>query len=121
MSATELERLVVRGREIVARQRELAAKLGNEFPIAGALLETYEKSLALFEDYRRQEVLAKPVDEAVGGSSALLVASYSNCPSPDDTTVPKQDHQDRMRGVVLVMEILRDAGYQCELAKETLH
>jgi hypothetical protein len=117
--ATEFERRVVRGRQIVARQRELAAKLGEDLPIAVALLAAYERSLALLENaYERSTVLTNTVDKAVRGSRALLVA---NCPSPADTTGPGQDHQEGMRAVALIMEILREGGYHCELTKETMH
>jgi hypothetical protein len=120
LSATELERRVVRGREIVARQRELAAKLGEDCPLAIKVLNQFERFLALLEDRQRKEVLTNTVEKAVRGSGALLVASFPICPSPADITGPEPpDHQGRMRRVALVMEILRDAGYQSELAKET--
>jgi hypothetical protein len=118
-AATELERRVIRGRQIVGRQRELAAKLGEDLPIAIALLEIYERSLALLENaYARRDVLADTADEAVRAPGAFLVA---NCPCPAGTTGPGQDHQERMLAVALVIEILREGGYHCELAKETMH
>jgi hypothetical protein len=121
LSATELERRVVRGREIVARQRELAAKLGEDFPLAVKLLNEFERSLALLEDIQRREVLTNTVNKAVRGSGALLVASIPICPSPADIIGPQPDYQDRMRDVALIMDILRDAGYRCELANDTVH
>jgi hypothetical protein len=41
--------VLVRGRQIVERQRELVAKFGEQIPIAVALLKSFESSLALFE------------------------------------------------------------------------
>jgi hypothetical protein len=77
LSATELERRVVRSRQLVARQREFAAKLGEDFPVAVKLLKEFERSLALLEDsYRWREVLTNTVGKAVSGSNALLVASF---------------------------------------------
>jgi hypothetical protein len=120
-AVTESERLV-RGRQIVARQRELAERLGNVLPIAVALLETYEKSLSLLEKAcQRAEVLSNAGDNAVPGPRGLLAASSPNGPSPVDRAVPKLDYQARMREVALVMELLSEGGYDCELAKETAH
>jgi hypothetical protein len=61
------------------------------------------------------------VNKAVPGFGALLVASFPICPSPADIIWPEPDYQDRMRQVGLIMDILRDAGYPCELAKDTMH
>jgi hypothetical protein len=116
LSATELERRVVRGREIVARQRELAAKLGEDCPLAVKVLNEFERFLALLEDRQRREVL-----KAVPGFGALLVAPFPICPSSTDMFGPEPDYQDRMRHVARIMDVLRDAGYQCELAKDSLH
>jgi hypothetical protein len=122
LSATELERRVVRGREIVARQRKLAAKLGENCPLAIKVLNEFERFLALLEDRQRREVFTNTVDKSVRGAGALLVAAFPICPSPTDITGPElPDYQDRMRRVALVMEILRDAGYHCELAKDSMH
>ena len=119
-ATTELERRVVRGRQMVARQRELAVKLGEELPIAVALLKTYENSLALLENaVQRSRVLADTVDKAVCGSSALLVASFPSCLEPAGTTGPQRDHQEQMLDVSRLMEILRGGGYHCELADQT--
>src|SRR5262245_41842558 len=121
-AATELERRVVRGRQMVARQRELAAKLGEDLPVAVALLKTYERSLALLENaVQRSRVLADTVDRAVCGSSALLVASFPNCLEPGGTSDPQRGHQEQMRDVARLMEILRGGGYHCELAEKNLH
>jgi hypothetical protein len=38
-----------------------------------------------------------------------------------DMPVMLKVHQDRMRDVALILDILHDAGYQCELAKDTMH
>ena len=121
LSATELERRVVRGREIVARQRELAAKLGEDCPLAVKVLNEFERFLALLEDRQRREVFTNTVDKSVRGAGALLVAPFPICPSSADMFGPEPDYQDRMRHVARIMDILRDAGYPCELAKDTMH
>ena len=121
MLSSELERRVVRGRQIVARQQELAAKLGKEFPIALALVETFEKSLVLIEQHYQREVLATAVDGAVGGLSAPLAVSVPICFEPDGTTDPGRDYQQQMRDVARLMELLRNGGYRCELAEGTMH
>ena len=46
----EADRRVGRARQIVARQRDLVARVGEQVPIAVALLHTFERSLALFEE-----------------------------------------------------------------------
>jgi hypothetical protein len=115
-AATESKR-VVRGRQIVARQRKLAARLGNVRPIAVALLQAYEKSLALLEETRQRNEVSNAVDNADPEPRGFLVASFPNCPSRADGTGPNA----RMREVALVMKLLREGGYDCELAKETMH
>jgi hypothetical protein len=79
------------------------------------LLNEFERFLALLEDRQRREVLTNTVDKAVRGSGALLVASFP------DIIGPEPDYQDGMRDVALIMDVLRDAGYHCELAKDTMH
>jgi hypothetical protein len=38
-----------------------------------------------------------------------------------DATGAKLDHQERMRAVARILEILRGGGYHCELEQQTLH
>jgi hypothetical protein len=116
---SEAERRVDRGRQIVARQRELVAKLGEQFPIAVTLLKNFERSLALFEEvlatHQRNEV---PIARA---EQALVVPTTPNCLEEVDATGAKLDHQERMRAVARILEILREGGYHCELDQKTLH
>jgi hypothetical protein len=95
---------------MVARQRELAAALGDEFPVAAALLETYEWRLALLEETFQRR-----------GSGASIVDSFTNCDEPVDAINPMPDYEDQMHAVARVVEILREGGYHCEVAEETLH
>jgi len=94
LKAIEAERRVSRGREIVSRQRDLVAKLGDGHPIAVALLNTFEALLALYEANlaasRRDEVVADNTEEA------------------------------NWRKVFRIMEILGEGGYDCDL-QLTLH
>ena len=116
---SEAERRVDRGRQIVARQRELVAKLGEQFPIAVTLLKSFERSLALFE-----EVLATRQRNEVSiarAEQALVVPTTPNCLEEVDATGAKPDHQERMRAVARILEILREGGYHCELDQKTLH
>jgi hypothetical protein len=116
----EAERRVGRARQIVARQRDLVARVGEEeVPIAVALLQTFERSLALFEEAlagrkRGEALIVRGEEQLVCNSKALLPAPISNCLEPADVTRPKLD-------VASIMEILREGGYDCELAQETLH
>ena len=112
LSVAEIERRVVRGREIVERQRQLAAKIGNDFPIAIALLAAFEKSLALLEVHHQPDVLANARDESARGSDVLQIAS-----------VPELEimaYQKEMRDTARVLEILRSSGYECKLAEPTM-
>jgi hypothetical protein len=94
LKAIEAERRVSRGREIVSRQRDLVAKLGDGHPIAVALLTTFEALLALYEanlaTFRRDEVVADDTEEA------------------------------NWRKVFRIVEVLREDGYDCDL-QQTLH
>ena len=116
---SEAERRVDRGRQIVARQRELVAKLGEQFPIAVTLLKSFERSLALFEEvlatHQRDEVSIARAEQA------LVVPTTPNCLEEVDATGAKLDHQERMRAVARILEILREGGYHCELDQKTLH
>jgi hypothetical protein len=114
-----LERRIHRGRQIVARQRALVTKFGGEVPIALALLETFESSLAIFEKTlaarQRDEVLIARAEQAVRNSKAVLEAPIPNCLEPADAIGPKLDYTH-------IVKILREGGYDCELlAQETLH
>jgi hypothetical protein len=114
-----LEHRIRRCRQIVARQRELVAKFGGEVPIALALLQTFESSLAIFEKtllaHQRYEVLIARAEQAVGSSKSALEAPIPNCLEPADAIGPKLDY-------TYIMKILREGGYDCELlAQETLH
>jgi len=112
------ERRVDRGRQIVARQRELVAKLGERFPIAVALLKNFEDLLAIFErdlaTHQRKEVSIARAEQA------LVAPTTPNCLEEADVTA-KLDHQERMRAVARILEILREGGYHCELDQQTLH
>lgn len=112
-AATELEQRIVRGRQIVARQRELAAEMGNAFPVAVMLLATCEKSLALLEHSYRQSVPDGTVNKAIPQLSGFLVA----LPSPAEAAASELNYQDRMRHVARIMEILGEGGYHCRLEK----
>ena len=116
---SEVERRVDRGRQIVARQRELVAKLGERFPIAVAILKNLEDLLAIFErdlaTNQRNEVSIARAEQA------LVAPTTPNCLEEADATRAKLDHQERMRAVARVLEILRGAGYHCELDQKTLH
>jgi hypothetical protein len=68
-------------------------------PIAVELLEVYERSLVLFENSTNRQ----RQDAIIASTSAM------------------QDHEKQMRKVARVLEILREAGYDCELAQGTLH
>ena len=98
------ERRVIRGRQIVARQREIASASGT--PLSIALLETFEASLAVFEDNLTRHLRD-------GGLCAEQLAR------PISQTVI--DYQARSRRVASVMEILREGGYACELTQPILH
>jgi hypothetical protein len=115
----QAERRVGRARQIVARQRDVVARVGEQVPIAVALLQTFERSLALFEEVlagrkRGEALIVRGEEQLVCNSKALLPAPISNCLEPADVTRPKLD-------VASIMEILREGGYDCELAQETLH
>jgi hypothetical protein len=54
-------------------------------------------------------VLASPASEA---------ERIATCPEPAETAGPKSDTQAQARNVDRIMEILREAGYHCELLQE---
>ena len=98
---------------------DLVARVGEQVPIAVALLQTFERSLALFEEVlagrkRGEALIVRGEEQLVCNSKALLAAPIPNCLEPADVTRPKLD-------VASIMEILREAGYDCEFAQETLH
>jgi hypothetical protein len=106
LNATEAERRVTRGREIVARQRDVIAKVGEvpqavallkvgEVPQAVALLKTFEGLLALYED---------------------ILAAYQ----PAAGLLAESPEEANWRQVFRVMEILREGGYDCDL-QQTSH
>jgi hypothetical protein len=120
------ERRVARSRQIVARQRGLVAKFGEQIPIAVALLETFERSLALHEEtlaaFQRDRALTVRAEEQiVRNSKALLPTPIPNCLKPADATGPALDYQAKSLAVAHIMGILREGGYDCELAQEVLH
>jgi hypothetical protein len=106
---SQQRRRVDRGRQIVARQRELVAKHGDRLPVAVALLETYERTVRLFElgldRCERRVVLAEQSAEKVVEAAEVT---------------QKLTYQEQMRAVAHLMEVLRSGGYHCELAEETL-
>src|SRR4051812_32185539 len=101
-AVSEAERRICRAHEIISRQRELVARLGDRMPVAAMLLENFEKSAALLEQalasYRRNEAVM-----------AVAAASL------------QQDNQQQMRDIARIMEVLRQGGFQCGLRNETLH
>src|SRR5215471_7309150 len=100
---SEAERRLDRGRQIVARQRELVAKLGERSPIAVALLKIFERSLAIFEEVlatnQRNEVFIARAEQA------LVAPTTPNCLEEADATRAKLDHRERMRAVARVLDI----------------
>src|SRR5215472_10075333 len=100
---SEAERRVDRGRQIVARQRELVAKLGEQFPIAVTLLKNFERSLALFEEvlatHQRDEVSIARAEQA------LVVPTTPNCLEREVAAERKPEPQARMRAVARNLEI----------------
>lgn len=110
MYVAEAEHRIHRGRQIVARQRELVEKLAETAPIAVELLKVFETSLALLENtlanYQRHE-------------PAVCNLVELSSPIPDAADNPVRD--DEMRVVDRLMEILRAGGYHCELPQDTLH
>ena len=103
----DAERRVNRGRKIVAQQQELVARLKKPWPAALELLKAYKRTLALFEEtlamYRlRYREVAKNA-----GVEGNAITSMSEC--------------EEARAIARLLEILRGAGYHCELTQETLH
>src|SRR5262245_55770190 len=108
----EAERRIDRGRQIIARQRELVAKVGAAVPVAVELLKAYETTLALLENtlanYQRHE-------------PAVCNAEVLSSPVPDATDNPVPDDDEPISEVVRLLEIFRAGGYHCELPQDTLH
>jgi len=120
---SEAEAHVVRAEEIVSRQRECGANVGELLaPRAVALLKTFEGLLAVSEDslaaYQRRAARA---EQAVHSSKAPSAAPIQDCPEPADPVAPTLDHQDQTCDIDHIMEILREAGYHCESLHENLH
>jgi hypothetical protein len=116
---SEAERRVHRGRQIVARQREFVAKFGEQVPIALALLKNFEDLLALFERTQAlNEALAVEAEQSV--VNAAVAAPMARCHEPADPVALTLDHQDQTCDIDHIMEILREAGYHCELLQENL-
>lgn len=105
---SEVERRVIRGRQIVARQRDLVAQLGGRLPMAVALLRNFETTLAISEE----RLAADQRQRVVTVSSQPVIASPAATQLDDPADV---------RAVAHLMEILRQGGYACELAYDTLH
>jgi len=119
---SEAERHIVRGRQIVARQRDLVAKIGEQdAPRAVALWRTFERSLTIIEEilaaHQRNEVPTATTEQALRSSKALLVP-IPNCLEPADATGPKLVHQVKS-AAAHIMKILREGGYDCERTRST--
>jgi hypothetical protein len=84
---SQAERDVVRGRKIVARQRELVARFGEQMPIAVALLQTFEGTLAQFEN-----ILA-------GQRQEIRSARACHSGAADTTTALELNHQEQISAV----------------------
>src|SRR5262245_10644235 len=108
----EAERRIDRGRQIVARQRELVEKVGAAVPVAVELLKAYETTLALLENtlanYQRHE-------------PAVCNAEVLSSPIADAADNAVRDDEEQVREVAYLMEILRAGGYHCEHPQDTLH
>ena len=115
----EAESRVDRGRQIVARQRELATKVAEAAPIAVELLKTFESTLALLENtlanYRRYEAIIANTQEGLHNSEVPFG------PIPEVANSPAPDHEEQMRSVARVLQILRAVGYDCKLTQDTMH
>ena len=116
---SEMQRRVERGRQIVARQRELAAKFGEQSPIAVTLVKNFESCLAVFEEaqagLQRNEALATEAEPPVVSDKAVAAARTSNCHEPAAATGSMLDYEEQMRTVARTVEILREGGHHCEL------
>ena len=110
-----------RARQIVERQRELVAKLGERSPIAAALLKNFESTLLLFEKClanhgRANELLAASEDRAVLGSKASVAAPIEQAGAD-----PLALEQEQARALAHLMETLREGGYQFEVRYVSLN
>ena len=76
----ETEYRTARARQVVARQREIALKAGNELaPIAAALLKTFECTLAILEEVaqrRRAAEFSIDVPNGVAAVDASMPTGY---------------------------------------------
>ena len=96
MDRLEAERLAIRGREIVMRQRQVVAKCGDDIPVGSKLLKTFERLLSLYEK---------------------IAAAY-----PPAAEVPVESTEEaNWRKAARIMEILQEGGYHCEILQEKLH
>jgi hypothetical protein len=100
---SELQRRLDRARELVGRQRELAAGYGEQIPAAVALLRNLEDRLVLLEG--TQAMLQRGLEN--GATQPLIGTS--------DTAGPKLTYEQKMRVAARVVEILSNAGYRCKL------
>src|SRR5262245_38268789 len=117
-SVAEAERRVDCGRQIVARQRELVAKVGAALPAAVELLKAFETTLALLENtlpnYQRYEPITASTQQGLRNSEVL------SGPIPEVANSPARDHEEQMPDVARVLEILRAVGHDSKLAQDTL-
>jgi hypothetical protein len=124
-AATELEHRIIRGRQIIARQRELVAKLGNVLPISVTLLETFEKTLSLFEKtqaaFLRSDALTDEAIQTVHSDKTVVAAPIPTCVDLADAARSKVEYEEQMSAARHIMEILCGGGYHCELDRETSH
>src|SRR5262245_21975557 len=115
----EAERRIDRGRQIVAQQRELVAKVGAALPAAVALLKAFETTLALLENtlanYQRYKLIT------AGTQLGLRNSEMLSGPISEVANSPAWDHEGQMRDVARVLQILRAVGCDCKLTLDTLH
>lgn len=122
---SEIQRRVDRGREIVARQRELAAKCGKRIPDAITLLQSFETTLALLEKtqaaLKHSAALRAEAAKAVHGDRTVPAVTIDSHLEPDEPIRSKPAYEEQASVVARIMEILREGGYHCELDRVTLH
>jgi hypothetical protein len=92
-------------------------------PAAAVLLRNFEHSAALLEQtlatYRHNDLIAARVKDAIYSSNATLPPTTPT--EANEPSLAKLAYEAQMRDVGRLMEILREGGYHCELAGDTLH
>jgi hypothetical protein len=121
----EAERHICRARQLVERQRQLVSKIGKQNPAAVTLLTNFEQSAALLEqaltNYRRSDLLAARMREAIDNRNPGIRRTAPNhLEQASEALAARQAHDEQMRNVAGIVEILREGGFLCELSRETL-